>query len=392
MQNQKPGSNGNTLSKMTGFLLAFKSCLTFLFFRGDPQTGSAFRLAITFAWLLVVFGYVVINPPPRSSRVPARGALRFVLLYLGMAGLSLLWTTGGSMLTAASYWAAVVADVAAVYMLLRYEPVGHNTYEIMRGFIFGALALAVIAWASPAMADMRLGDDEFLHPNLIGFYFALGTLFAAHFAEKNKAWLLVSGALGITMLRTLSKGTIAAFLFGGGYYLLRGMRISRTAKAWIGVSCSVVLLAFWGLLEAYFDLYSQGSNVETLTGRTYIWSRGLEFSMEKPWFGHGFDSFRWVFPAFDGFLPHHAHNEFVQQFFTYGLMGLLVVGATYISFYRQVRSSPKSSLQSLSMAILLLVVIRGLVDTDQFELCFPLWMMAMFSIALATMPAATLPV
>src|SRR5262249_47554803 len=158
--------------------------------------------------------------------------------------------------------------------------------------------------------------------------------------------------------------------------------ISRTAKAWIGVGCSVVLLAFWGLLEAYFDLYSQGSNVETLTGRTYIWSRGLEFSMEKPWLGHGFDSFRWVFPAFDGFLPHHAHNEFVQQFFTYGLIGLLVVSATYVSFYRQIRSSPKSSLQSLAMAILLLILIRGLVDTDQFELCFPLWLMAMLSIAL----------
>jgi len=36
--------------------------------------------------------------------------------------------------------------------------------------------------------------------------------------------------------------------------------------------------------------------------------------------------------------------------------------------------------------MLILVLVRGLVDTDRFELCFPLWLMTMLSIALAKSP------
>lgn len=35
------------------------------------------------------------------------------------------------------------------------------------------------------------------------------------------------------------------------------------------------------------------------------------------------------------------------------------------------------------MATLILVLARGLVDTDRFELCFPLWLMTLLAITLA---------
>ncbi len=99
--------------------------------------------------------------------------------------------------------------------------------------------------------------------------------------------------------------------------------------------------------------------------------------------GHGFDSFRWTFPPFGHFLPNHAHNELLQTFFTYGLVGLVIVIALYWSFYRQVRSSQDDGLRSLAMAVLILVLVRGVVDTDQFDLGFPLWLMTMLSVALS---------
>jgi O-antigen ligase len=106
-------------------------------------------------------------------------------------------------------------------------------------------------------------------------------------------------------------------------------------------------------------------------------------AMEKPWFGHGFDSFRWLFPPFDNFQPWQAHNEVIQQFFTYGIVGVLVVGGAYWSFYRQARLCTKDSLRSLAIAILILTLVRGLVDTDRFELCFPLWLMTLLAVPLA---------
>jgi exopolysaccharide production protein ExoQ len=193
------------------------------------------------------------------------------------------------------------------------------------------------------------------------------------------------------MIRTLSKGTIVAFLFAGLYYLLRGLRISHKARLWIAIASSLILIGFWGLMETYLDIYTQSTNLETLTGRTYIWAQALDFSLEHPWIGHGFDSFRWIFPPFNNFQANHAHNELLQTFFSYGIVGLVVVVALYWSFYRQVRSSQDGGLRSLAMAMLILVLVRGVVDTDQFDLGFPLWLMTILSVALSRTAVSKAP-
>lgn len=377
---------GLLLCNIGGFLLAFKGCLTFLFFRSDPQAGAGASVALTLCWLLLVAGYSIVDPPQRATSQLSVNTLRWVMLYLGLAAASLIWTTTNSLAVAAGYWVATAADVVAIWLLMRYQPVHANAVRIMHGFILGAALVAIIAWSAPAMEDMRLGHEDFLHPNLIGFDFAIAALFCAYLAQQKKSWTWAAAAFVVTMIRTLSKGTIVGFLFAGLYYLVRGLKISRKARISIGLVSAAVLASFWGLLEAYLDVYTAGSNLETLTGRTYIWTQSLEIVMEKPWFGHGFDSFRWVFPPFEDFQPWHAHNELIQQLFAYGLVGLVIVVGVYWSFYREVRASRNAGVKSLAMAMLILVLVRGLVDTDRFELCFPLWLMTMLSIALASTP------
>ena len=253
-------------------------------------------------------------------------------MYLTLGVASLIWTEAGSVAIAACYWSATAADVIIIYLLLCYEPVEQRAFEIMYGFISGAAAVALIAWVIPATADMRLGQEEFLHPNLIGFQFAIAALFAGFLAQENKSSMWLVGAFVVTLIRTLSKGAIAGFAFAGLYFLLRGLKLSARARFYIGLASTIVLLGFWGLLEAYIDLYTQGSNLETLTGRTYIWTQSLEIAAEKPWLGHGFDSFRWLFPLFDDFQPWQAQNEVIPQFFAYGVVGVLLVVGDLLGF------------------------------------------------------------
>jgi len=338
---------------------------------------------VTLGWLLIIVGYSIVNPPPKCDNPTFPEPIRWIGIYVSLAAASLMWTGAGSVAVAGCYWSATAADVAIVYVLLRYDPVEQNAARVMRGFICGAAAVALVAWLIPPMEDMRLGHEEFLHPNLIGFEFAIAALFAGYLAQENKNWIWLAGGFVVTLIRTLSKGAIVGFAFAGLYFLLRGLKLSQRARAYVGLVSTVVLLGFWGLLEAYLDLYTQGSNLETLTGRTYIWTQSLEIAMERPWFGHGFDSFRWLFPPFDEFQPWQAHNELIQQFFAYGVIGVLLVGGLYWTFYTQILHSSKSALQSLAMATLILVLARGLVDTDRFELCFPLWLMTLLAITLA---------
>jgi exopolysaccharide production protein ExoQ len=374
---------GLFLCSATGFLFAFKACLTFLWFQSDPKLGAAMEVGATLTWLAITVCYTVLNPPRSVHRFVAVKPLPWIFAYLSLAIISLLWTSAKSPAVAAAYCAGTTADVALIALILRYEPTEEGIRGVMSGFIVGAALVALVAWVSPAMEDMRLGHEEFMHPNLIGFDFAIAALFAAYLAHRKKVWMWAVAGFVITMLRTLSKGTIVGFLFAGLYYLVGGLKISRKARIYIGVSCTAVLAGFWGLLEAYLDVYTRGNNLETLTGRTYIWIQALDMAFEKPWLGYGFDSFRWVVPPLGDFQPGHAHNEIIQQFFAYGIVGLFIVVGVYWTFYRQARLSRNADLKPIAMAMLILVLLRGLVDTDRFELCFPLWLITMLSVALA---------
>jgi O-antigen ligase len=154
-------------------------------------------------------------------------------------------------------------------------------------------------------------------------------------------------------------------------------------KLWIGIAAGLIITSLWGLLEAYLITYSQGIGPETLTGRTLIWASSLEYAVKKPILGNGFYSYRFVVPPFGIFQAQQAHDELLQQFFSFGAVGALLTIAIYWIFFRQIRRSPRSHLKTLSATLLLFALIRGLTDTQIFDLSFPLWLMTMLSILLA---------
>jgi O-antigen ligase len=90
-------------------------------------------------------------------------------------------------------------------------------------------------------------------------------------------------------------------------------------------AAAAVIATFWGLLTSYYGVYtSAGNQAETLSGRLGIWAYFLTEAVQQPWIGHGFDSVWKVVPTFgpDQFEAAHAHNELLQQFYAYGLIGI----------------------------------------------------------------------
>jgi O-antigen ligase len=189
--------------------------------------------------------------------------------------------------------------------------------------------------------------------------------------------------LALTLLRSLSKTSIAAFLAAEAFYLYRTPLVNRVTKLKITAGAILAALAFSGLIVRYYDVYTNaGNQAETLTGRTSIWLATIGLAIEKPWFGYGFHAFRSVIPAFGQFEPWHAHNELLQQFFTYGMAGVALVLALYTSFFRLCRRYWTHPFALTGYSLLLLVLIRGLADTERFDLSFPLWMLTAASLLL----------
>jgi exopolysaccharide production protein ExoQ len=366
------------MAAAVGFYFAFRYATEYLFFQSDPRAGAAFSVALNILFFALVLFHSLGDAPNTLSatvRVPAFPAIGAFLL---IALCSLVWSATVSVGVAFAYWCGVAADVGMVVLLLRNGPQPMSA-SLMKGYVWGSIVIAVIIWLSPTMQDLRPGDDEYFSPNAIALICAFGVFIAQYLSRSHRSWNIAAVLLSITLLRTLSKTTIAAFIAGEALLLIRDSAITRRKLLAIVVASGLVVAAFWRLIEAYFEVYTTtGNEAETLTGRVGIWNYTLESSLEQPWIGHGFHSFRNVVPACGVFEAWHAHNELLQLFYTYGIVGLLLFIAVYGSLYLQLRRASVSD-KALFYGLLLFIVIRGFGDTDRFELTLPLWFVFLIS-------------
>jgi exopolysaccharide production protein ExoQ len=380
-------TNAVFLPALAGFFFVFRAATTFLFFQSNPVTGSIVNIAICF---LLVYAAGLASAGDLSGSVHrcwSAPPVRWILALLLLSAVSLAWTGAQSRTAAAAYCAGLAAEIAVIPLLLRRSEDGTALDALLQGAVWGAAALAVVAWCAPRTADLRLGSDAFLHPNTLGLAIGLGTLIAQYFASRGAIWKWLAAALAVTLLRTLSKTAIVAFLVAECFYLMQNRQMTRRSKAWLVAAALFVVACFWGLLTAYLDIYNNtgsGNQPETLTGRTVLWAVTLAMGMDKPWLGHGFYSFKSLIPAFGPFEPVHAHNELLQPFFELGIAGVVVVTGIYASFWKTVRRATSSELRTLALSLLIFVLVRGLTDTTSVGLSFPLWLMAALSVAVAS--------
>lgn len=354
----------------------------------EPGVLAGFLLAVTLALTATLGSF---GARDRDASAPWNSTpLRWVILYLAFSGCSLLWTASVSVASSALYWLALVGDVGVVMLLVRGVGAQQVLDSLLKGFVAGSYALAVVAWIMPTAADLRLGDVDYFNTNQIGNLCALSLLMCSFLAARGDAlWRIFPWFLGITLLRSLSKSTLAAFLVCLLYRFFCDNSIPRRKK-WLLTSATVILtLSFWGLLSAYYDTYTTaGNQAETLTGRTAIWAWALDAAVEKPWFGNGFDAMWKVAPPFGGelFEARHAENEFLQQFFAYGICGVVLLTGIYGSLYRRIRALPRTPQRTALVAFLIYVLVRGLAEAEPFDLLLPLWLVTAIALHLHFIP------
>jgi exopolysaccharide production protein ExoQ len=384
---------------LVGFYFSFRTAVVLIAARlllVEPQVGAAVGLAIGFVLFLVV-GFQSAGPATQPLRWVARiSTLRWVVAYLVFAASSFAWGGAVSLPSSFLYWCGVATDVGIVVLMLRTGPVEQVAHSVIKGFIASTCVLATIAWLMPAQADLRLGDPDFFNTNQIGNLCAFAVLLAQYLtSRKDGRWGIAAMFLTITVVRSLSKTTLVAFFLSEGLLLMRDKAMrGRTKLLMVAVVLAAGLL-FWGLYESYYDVYTTaGNQAETLTGRTAIWAYALTAAVAKPWFGNGFDALWKVMPPFgpDQFEARHAENELLQQFFAYGVVGVVLLIGVYGSLYRRMRRLAIGPTRLVLTAMLLFIVIRGFAEAEPFDLLLPLWAIALFSATLtAELDSMTAP-
>jgi exopolysaccharide production protein ExoQ len=380
------GQTATVLPGIIGFFFSIRILMVLLSVRilqQDPQTGVALSLGLNFLLFVVVVFSSFGSAPRTLASILRLPSCLWVVLFLGFSGCSLVWSVASSLPAAAAFWCAMTADVAMVVLLLRTGPISAVSSGLMKGHVYGTCCLALVAWILPAQSDLRLGDEELLGANQFGYACALAIFFAQYLIytqSKQSRWKFAAGFMAITLFRSLSKTTIVAFVAGETILLILEKSISRKTKIMLVLATVVVIALASGLLIAYYDIYTNaGNQAETLTGRLGIWAYILNEAVDRPWIGHGFHSVWKVIPPFGDFEARHAHNELIQQFYAYGVVGIFILVGLYGSFYRQVRKLARSPLKTLLLGLLIFAIVRGFADTEAFDLSFPLWAIVMFS-------------
>jgi exopolysaccharide production protein ExoQ len=347
----------------------------------DPQTGAELRLAFNLLMLGLVCFASLGNADRRLASLLRLPSIRWIFIFLAFSGCSLLWSETASPLASAAYWCGTSTDVAIVVLLLLKGSLPAVAGSLMKGFVWGTCLIAIVAWLMPAQYDLRLGDEEFFNANTIGNLCAFAIFFAQYLTHRKQGqcWL-ATAFLSVTLLRSLSKTTILAFVLSECFLVIQDRQMSRRAKILLTSGVMLAVLVFWSLFAAYYDFYTTyGNQSETLTGRTAIWAYVLDASLQQPWIGHGFDSMWKVVPAFGTFEARHAENEVLEQLYSYGVAGIVMLIGVYGSLYRSIRSLPNGSLRVVFTSILIFVAVRGLAEAEPFDLLLPLWAVVLMS-------------
>jgi exopolysaccharide production protein ExoQ len=381
-----PAVSRSTLAQSIGFFFAFRIffvLLTVRIFGQDAQVGVVASLAVNYLLLLVAFFCSAGQGTRSLSSILTMPGMRWVEIFFCFTAASLCWSATSSMAAAAAFWCAMAADAMMVILLLRTGPMDAMVSGLMKGYVWGACLIATIAWLLPSQSDLRLGDEELLGPNQIGYACAFAFFFVQYLMrEEGGGWKFQAILLGLTLLRSLSKTTIVAFLVAQAFILARDRSIKAKTKWLVATFAIGITLAFSGLLTKYYDVYTNaGNQSETLTGRLGLWAYFFAEAIQTPWLGHGFHSVWKIVPVFgpDMFQARHAHNEVLQQFYAYGVVGVVMLIGIYGSVYRRLLQLEVSPQKVLFIGMLLFVLIHGLADTEPFDLSLPMWTIVMIA-------------
>lgn len=385
----REGADAAWVPFTVGFYFSFRLCVVLIAVRilgVTPSTGTAIGIGLDLL-LCGLVCFTSLDASRRSARSILRlPAVRWVLLFLAFSCLSLLWSETASPATSFAYWCGLAMDVAMVAMLLREDLGGGSACEVLRGSVWGGCLIAVAAWMMPTAADLRLGDEEFLNTNQIGNLCAFAIFFAQYLTRRRHGnWRPAKFLLVVTLVRSLSKATLAAFVVSEACLLLMDSSIRRKTKVLLATGALLMVLAFWGTFEAYYEVYTTaGNQAETLTGRTAIWLYAVNAAFDHaytPWIGHGIDAWWKVVPPFGNefFEARHAENEVLQQFYAYGCAGVLLLAGIYGALWRQLGRLEPSPTKVVFLCMLIFVLVRGLAEAEPFDLLLPLWSVVLIS-------------
>nr|WP_316656275.1 O-antigen ligase family protein [uncultured Gellertiella sp.] len=267
------------------------------------------------------------------------------LFFVGLVVLSTGWSLQREQTL--TYGGALAFNVLFCMHLSKFwsrEEFLRRILDIITFSCVAGVTLWLLGWDNVRYVDVHdrltvLGTEPlrgfFYHKIIAGLY----SVFALMIALVTQAGLkrtLYCSILLVFLLLSGSSSALALLLVGlGGMYMYRGMIHARLTFEAAHLAMLVILVALITLAYAFLgEILEALGRDPTLTGRTLLWSWGLEVARQRPWFGWGYSGYLGSDEAsrvarnimeFRTYEVPHFHNSYIQMFVDIGLVGLLMV-------------------------------------------------------------------
>lgn len=223
------------------------------------------------------------------------------------------------------YFIKTKVDVADVIKLIVYSAI------IPLAFVLKDFALPA---ASTTKDGFRL-FSTFSHPNIFAFYLVLIAsvcfysiksrlvMFDANFIRRAK---YILGMSIVCLLLTKTRSAWVALIL---VFVVYGLICERRYIIYLAVlGCLAMLIP--AIQDRVFDLFTgntvtEGEALNSLAWREVVWTASWDYILDKPIFGHGYNTFSYYFLDFfplEESKGFDAHNAYVQIAFDMGFFGV----------------------------------------------------------------------
>ena len=255
-----------------------------------------------------------------------------------------------------------------------------NVMKIELIAVFLCAVFVLIFVNTGNLADERLGgsdEDRVWNANDIGLKMTIGYAICVYLLLKGKVnKLLVYGMMGIILLVALMSGSrkviILLVMFTALLMIIRSKGRKRVLyTAYSGLFVVFVYFAVMNIpilydilgkrIDMVFDTLHGESGGYSMDERTLMIGYGVEFWLESPWLGRGFNAFSILFGNMTGWYTY-SHNNFVELLCNTGIIGIVLYYSLTFYIIKGLWKPALKDRDTLAQVLLLYTVISFFLD------------------------------
>jgi exopolysaccharide production protein ExoQ len=328
--------------------------------------------------------------------------------YLGLGGLSLLWTSSlnDSLLQLLMDIENLVFCAIFISVILIFNE-GHEKkirlsrmlssaiFIIMLGFLLGRYLIPDAFYRLTHGGEVARLGGFIINPNELGMLIATGIAMCCSELNfrKNKVWLVMMMAVLVyTLILTGSRSSMIGLFLIILFYLKKSGSATLQVTVLAGMIISVPFI-----ISEIFIKAGDISEVMSMTGRIPFWHDLLSINFPKaPILGFGFMRIDQQdrFESLTSYAGEMTHNTFIQVLMNLGLVGLFIVILQVAFTIHAMASGTDSNKRMLAMGLFIPAIINsftefGIFGETNFGIMFYLFIV--FTYGLKVNKAAEIP-